>query len=93
MTEPQEPEAQQLPAEPAQQTAPEIPPEIAQQEFAYSDHRLYSNALYAQPVWVVDAVFGTGVLDQNAKYKPADVQTAIDQMMLQEDKQFAEVTQ
>ncbi len=88
MTETQVPEEEEQPAPTPTETPPEIPPEIQQQEFAYSDHRLYSNALYNQPVWVVDAVFGTGGLDQNAKHTPASVQTAIDQMMQQPDKQF-----
>jgi len=82
-------EPAQQPVEPTPVTTPpEVPPEIQQQEFNYEDHRTYSQAIYNQPVYDVDAVFGPGGLDQNAKHTPATVQTAIDQMMQQPDKQF-----
>jgi hypothetical protein len=91
VTEPQEPATPEQSEQPTPTSEPpEVPPEIQQQEFAYSDHRLYSQALYNQPVYVVDAIFGPGGLNQNEKHTPANVQTAINQMMQQPDKQFVE---
>jgi hypothetical protein len=66
--------------------------EVTQQSTAYSyaDHRTYSNAMYGQPVWVVDAVFSTDALDTNQQYTTATVQAAIDSMMATTDKQYEE---
>lgn len=66
----------------------EVPPELAQQEFAYTDHILYAQALYQQPSWVVESVFGPGGLDPAVKTTPATVQTYITQMMQTPDKSF-----
>jgi len=84
----QEPAAEQQPAPTPTETPPELPPDISGTEYTYSDHRTYSQAVYNQPVWVVDAVFGPGGLDKNVKHTPATVQTYINQMMQQSDKQF-----
>ena len=87
------PDEEEVTSPEQQEEVVQPPPEIANAEFTYTDHRTYAQALYKQPVWVVDAVFGPGGLDQNAKHTPTAVTSAIDQMMAQPDKQFEEVPQ
>ena len=82
----QEPAAEQQPT--PVETPPEVSQEVSSTEYNYADHRTYAQAVYGQPVWVVDAVFGPGGLDKNVKHTPATVQAYINQMMQQPDKQF-----
>ena len=94
MTETPEEEEVTTPPAPEQQEVippPTPPSEIANTELAYADHRTYAQALYQQPVYVVDAVFSTGGLDQSEKHTPNEVSNAIVNMMSQPDKQFEEV--
>jgi hypothetical protein len=59
-----------------------------------SDHETYSQALYGQPAFVVNAVFSSGKLDSHGTmYTQAQVQAAIDEMMAEPDKTFAEAEQ
>jgi hypothetical protein len=59
-----------------------------------SDHELYAQALYGQPAFVVHAVFSSGKLDSHGTmYSQAQVQSAIDEMMQEPDKTFAEAEQ
>jgi hypothetical protein len=82
------PDEQEEPAQqPVEPTPVTTPPETPT-EFSYADHRLYSQAMYQQPVYVVDAVFGPGGLDPNEKHTTATVQSYIDTMMALPDKQF-----
>jgi len=64
-----------------------------QQPLSYADHVLYAQALYAQPSWVVSAVFESGSLDPSTTHLQAEVQQAIDVMMRTPDNSFGtEVT-
>jgi hypothetical protein len=63
--------------------------ELTSTPLGYADHRLYSMPLYNQPAWVIDAVFASEYLEQDAQYTQSQVQGAIDQMMAVPDNQFA----
>ena len=59
-----------------------------------ADHEVYSQALYGQPAFVVNAVFSSGKLDSHGTmYTQAQVQQAIDEMMQEPDKTFSEAQQ
>jgi hypothetical protein len=62
--------------------------ELTATPLGYADHRLYSMPLYNQPSWVIDAVFASEYLEQDAQYTQSQVQGAIDQMMAVPDNQF-----
>lgn len=85
---------QGAPPTPTDQSAQQTEQEVATQTpLLYADHRTYANALYEQPVWVIDAVFASGYLQPPTDaFTQAQVQSAIESMMAVTDNQFADTT-
>ena len=83
------------PPTPAEQQAALLQQQVgdAQQPLSYADNVLYAQALYAQPAWVVAAVFQSGNLDPSVPHLQSEVQQAIDIMLATPDNSFGtEVT-
>jgi hypothetical protein len=86
-TPPEDPGTPPTPTEEEEaKTAQQV--EFESTEFAYSDHILYSNQLYSQPSWVIEAAFASGTLDPNQKYTKAQVEQSLNTMMQTPDSQF-----
>jgi hypothetical protein len=86
VTEPTAPKATPptTPEAPALQTTGE-----GADALSFADHQAYSQTLYQQPPWIVDAVYQANNLDRNQKYPQGTISSLIDTLMSGQDARYA----